>query len=130
MINYQLHIVSDLWKLAFQTSVCSLIFVTTQLNRVHELTSLITLPYSLGSNTLTNTIKFNCTVAETDTCLKKMLVAKVVALKLGPAPFSSKERVRSEGLLDWDKLLLSPTEFLPGGKRLLFLHIRTHCSYY
>lgn len=42
-----------------------------------------------------------------------MLVAKVVVLKLDPTPFSSKERVLSEGLLDWDKLLLSPTEFLP-----------------
>lgn len=59
-----------------------------------------------------------------------MLVAKVVVLKLDPTPFSSKERVLSEGLLDWDKLLLSPTEFLPWGKQLLFLDVRTHTSYY
>jgi hypothetical protein len=77
------------------------------------LTSLITFHYSLGSTTLINTTESNCTVTDTDTCLKKMLVAKVVALKLDPTPFSSKERVRSEGLLDWDKLLFSPTEFLP-----------------
>lgn len=40
-------------------------------------------------------------------------MAKVVPLKLDPTPFSSKERDRSEGLLDWDKLLRSPAEFLP-----------------
>lgn len=74
----------------------------------------------MDSNTRSNPrqIQLHC---HTDTCLKKMLVARVVALKLDPTPFSSKERLRSEGLLDWDKLLRSPTEFLPLRKTTVIL---------
>lgn len=45
--------------------------------------------------------------------MKKLLMVMGVVLKLGPTPFSSKERALSESLLDWDKVLRSPTEFLP-----------------
>ena len=48
-------------------------------------------------------------------------MAKVVPLKLDPTPFSSKERDRSEDLLVWDKLLRSPTEFLPLRRTIVIL---------
>lgn len=48
-------------------------------------------------------------------------MANVVPLKLDPTPFSSKERDRSEGLLDWDKLLRSPAEFFPLRRTIVIL---------
>lgn len=47
----------------------------------------------------------------------------VVVLKLDPTPFSSKERALSESLLDWDKLLRSPTELLPLRKTTVILKL-------
>lgn len=47
----------------------------------------------------------------------------VVVLKLDPTPFSSKERALSESLLDWDRVLRSPTELLPLRKTIVILKL-------
>lgn len=55
--------------------------------------------------------------------MKKLLMVMLVVLKLDPTPFSSKERALSESLLDWDKVLRSPTELLPLWKTTVILKL-------
>lgn len=59
------------------------------------------------------------TVTWRDTCLKKLLMVKV--LKLDPTPFSSKEKALSESLRDWDKVFRSLTEPFPLRKTIVIL---------